>query len=192
MSYVIAQAPSTQNFALGTDSKSVLTGVTSLCGPIEYSVVVPGYSFASVDAFNGIISVQSNLITDAGVRTATFKAKMRDYSIVAHVDIGFQITITNPCLTQPTNVICRCQEIILNTPQSLSITYMIGSPRQTLSLPSYTGNPSGCVLNLTYALNLVSKTTDTRFTKSPPFNQPTNTIPKFLTIEPQNGFIIDS
>jgi hypothetical protein len=164
MSYVIAQAPSTQNFALGTDSKSVLTGVTSLCGPIEYSIIVPGYSFASVDAVNGIISVQSNILSEAGVHNSTFKAKMTNYPYVAHVDIGFQITITSPCLTQPTNVVCKCQGIILNTPESLSITYMIGSPRQTLSLPIYTGNPSGCVLQLTYALNLVSKTTDTRFT----------------------------
>jgi len=99
MNYVIAQAASTQNFVLGTDSKSALSGVSSLCGPIEYSVIVPGYSFTSVDAVNGVISVQSNLINDAGVHNATFKAKMTNYALVAHVDIGFEITITNPCLT---------------------------------------------------------------------------------------------
>jgi hypothetical protein len=99
MNYIIAQAASTQIFALGTDSKSALTGVTSLCGPIEYSVVVLGYSFASVNTVNGIISVQSNLINDAGVHNATFKAKLTNYPLVAHVNIGFQITITNPCLT---------------------------------------------------------------------------------------------
>ena len=69
-----------------------------MCGPIEYSIV-EGYTFASVDAVNGIISVQSNLINDAGVHNATFRAKVRDYSLVAHVDIEFKITITNPCLT---------------------------------------------------------------------------------------------
>jgi len=88
MNYIIAQPASTQNFALGNDSKSVLTGVASLCGPIEYSIS-EGFSFASIDAANGIISIQSNLISDAGVHNATFKAKMRDYSEVAHFDIPF-------------------------------------------------------------------------------------------------------
>jgi hypothetical protein len=128
MNYVISQTASTQNFALGTDSKSALTGVSSLCGPIEYLIVVPGYSFASVDAVNGIISVQSNLINDAGNHDATFRAKMRDYSLLAHVDIGFKITITNPCLTT-----------VLNLPTSLTsvtITSLSGTSNSQTFLPA--------------------------------------------------------
>ena len=60
-----------------------------------------------------------------------------------------------------------------------------------LSPPSYTGKPQGCVLQLTYALNLVSKTPDTRFTNSPPFNQLTNTVPTFLYIDQLKGFIFE-
>ncbi len=69
-----------------------------MCGPIEY-LIVEGYSFASINAVNGIISVQTNLITDVDDHNATFRAKLTNYSDVAHVDIGFRIKITNPCLT---------------------------------------------------------------------------------------------
>ena len=44
--------------------------------------------------------MQTNLTSDAGVHSATFRAKLTNYSsYVANVEIGFQITITNPCLT---------------------------------------------------------------------------------------------
>ncbi len=46
--------------------------------------------------------MQTNLTSDAGVHSATFRAKLTNYSsFVANVEIGFQITITNsnPCLT---------------------------------------------------------------------------------------------
>ena len=97
MSYVIAAAASTQTFALGTDSKSTLTAIASLCGPIEYSIL-QGFSFATVNA-SGTISVQTSLITDTGVHSATFNAKLTNYPAVANVQVGFTITITNPCLT---------------------------------------------------------------------------------------------
>ena len=100
MSYFVAQPASSQTFALdGTNSKAALTSISSLCGPIEYSIV-ENYSFVTFDAVNGKISVQTNLISDANVHSATFRAKLTNYSsYVANVEIGFQITITNPCLT---------------------------------------------------------------------------------------------
>ena len=99
MSYIVAQAASSQTFALdGTNSKAALTSISSLCGPIEYSIV-EGYSFVTVDAVNGKILVQTNLTSNAAVHSANFRAKLKNYPDVASVDIGFQITITNPCLT---------------------------------------------------------------------------------------------
>ena len=99
-----------------------------MCGPIEYSVVAPGYSFALVDAVNGVISVQSNLITDAGDHNVTFKAKMRDFSNVAHVDIGFKITITNPCLTTVLT--------LPTTLASVTITSLSGTGNSQTFLPA--------------------------------------------------------
>jgi hypothetical protein len=108
MSYVVAQPAISQTFALdGTNSKAFLTSISSLCGPIEYSIV-EGYLFATLDAVNGKISVQTNLISDTNIHSATFRAKLKNYLNVANVDIGFQITITNPCstttLTLPTTL----------------------------------------------------------------------------------------
>ena len=97
-----------------------------MCGPIEY-LIDEGYSFASVDAVNGVISVHSNLINDAGVRDATFKAKMRDYS-VAHVEIGFKITITNPCLTTVLT--------LPTTLTSVTITSLSGTSHSQAFLPA--------------------------------------------------------
>jgi hypothetical protein len=56
MTYVVTQVASTQNFTLGADSKSVLTGIPSLCGPIEY-FIVEAYSFAAVNSSLGTITV---------------------------------------------------------------------------------------------------------------------------------------
>jgi hypothetical protein len=98
-----------------------------LCGPIEYSIV-EGYSFASVDAVNGIISVQSNNINDANDHNVTFRAKMRDYSLVAHVDIGFKITITNPCLTTVLT--------LPTTLTSVTITSLSGTGNSQTFLPA--------------------------------------------------------
>ena len=142
MSYVIAQTPSTQNFALGTDSKSDLTGVSSLCGLIEY-LIVEGYSFASVDGVNGIISVQSNLISDTGVYNATFRAKMRDYPYMTNVDIGFKITITNPCLTTVLTLPTALTSVTITslTGTSNSQTFLPATNTPTTSLvPGLCGN----------------------------------------------------
>jgi hypothetical protein len=39
MTNTITLAAVSQTFTLATDSKSTATGVASLCGPIEYSIV---------------------------------------------------------------------------------------------------------------------------------------------------------
>jgi hypothetical protein len=94
MSYFVAQAASSQTFALdGTNSKAALISIPSLCGPIEYSIV-ENYSFATVDAVNGKILVQTNQEGDANVHSATFRAKLTNYPSVASVEIRFFITIT--------------------------------------------------------------------------------------------------
>ena len=113
-----------------------------MCGPIEY-LIVEGYSFASVDAVNGIISVQSNLINDAGNHDATFRAKMRDYPLVACVDIGFKITITNPCLstvlTLPTTLTSVTITSLSGTGNSQTFLPATNTPTTSL-VPGLCGN----------------------------------------------------
>jgi hypothetical protein len=47
MSYSVAYPTITQTFVLGTDSKTVLTAVPLLCGPLEYTIL-EAFSFATV------------------------------------------------------------------------------------------------------------------------------------------------
>jgi hypothetical protein len=104
MSYVVAQAANSQTFALdGSNSMAAQTSISSLCGPIEYSIV-ENYSFVTFefDAVYGKILVQTNQEGDANVHSATFRAKLTNYPSVASVDIGFQITITPCTITQTT------------------------------------------------------------------------------------------
>ena len=65
-----------QTFVLATDAKSTATGVASLCGPIDYSILEP-YSFLTVTAGN--ISLASNSMDDINLYRATLQAKLRDY-----------------------------------------------------------------------------------------------------------------
>ena len=105
MSYTIAAAASTQTFALGTNSKAVQLTDPTLCGPIEYSITEM-YSFVTLNSSTNpaTISVQSNLIPDTGVYSATLHAKLLNYPSVTPVDIGFSITMINPCLTTTLNL----------------------------------------------------------------------------------------
>lgn len=92
MTHTITQAAATQTFSLGSDSASILLGIPSLCGPIEYSIV-EAYSFVSVTITSnpGTISVQSSLLSDVGTYTATLEAKLTNYPAVAPVQITFSI-----------------------------------------------------------------------------------------------------
>jgi hypothetical protein len=60
-----------QSFALATDSVTILSGIASFCGPIQYSIIEI-YPFLYVTA--GYISLGSNSMTDIGTYTATLKA----------------------------------------------------------------------------------------------------------------------
>lgn len=71
MSHEVTKAAAVQSFALGTDSKSVLTAIPLLCGPIMYSIN-ENYSFAVVDPTLQTITVKTIVIADSGVYTATF------------------------------------------------------------------------------------------------------------------------
>ena len=100
MTHIVTQAPATQNFSLGVDSKSVQTGVPNLCGPIEYSIV-EAYTFATITytSETGTISIASDKMSDIGVKMATFQAKLTNYPNVAPVQVTFTINLIDPCLS---------------------------------------------------------------------------------------------
>jgi hypothetical protein len=47
----------------------------------------------------GVITVQTNSLSDVGTYTATLDVKLTNYSTVAHFKASFSITIGDPCLT---------------------------------------------------------------------------------------------
>ena len=97
-----------QTFALASDSVSTAMSITSLCGPIEYSIA-EGYSFMQVTA--GTISLGSNSMADVGTHTATLKAKLTNYPAVAPALVSFSTTLIDPCLsttiTLPTTLVAE-------------------------------------------------------------------------------------
>jgi hypothetical protein len=143
MSYVVAQPASSQTFALdGTNSKAALTSISSLCGPIEYSIK-EGYSFATIDAVNGKILVQTDLTSDADVHSATFRAKLKNYPDVACVDIGFQITITDPCLTTTLTLPTTLTSVTITSRSGVSNSQNFSPATDTVAtstLPGLCGN----------------------------------------------------
>lgn len=92
MTYVVAEPATSQTFALGTDSKSVLFGIPGYCGPLEYSIV-EGHTFASVQAAAdpGTISVQTAYLADVRIYTATFDVKLTNYPTATAAQVTFTI-----------------------------------------------------------------------------------------------------
>ena len=60
-----------------------------------------GYTFVSVTSLSnpGTISIQTSMLADAGVYTATLDAKLTSYPAVTHAQVIFTITVIDPCLT---------------------------------------------------------------------------------------------
>jgi hypothetical protein len=86
MTHTATLAAATQNFALGTDSKSVFTGIPGLCGPIAYSID-PDLLFISVSSLvnPGTITVQTNLKSDVGVYNFNLTAVLSNYLAVTAI-----------------------------------------------------------------------------------------------------------
>ena len=144
MNYAVAAAATSQTFGLGTDSKSVLTGISGFCGPIEYSIT-QAYSFATiVISTSGTITVQTSQISDVGVHSATFDAKLTNYPAVAHVQIGFTITISNPCLsttlTLPTTLTAVTITSLSGISSSQAFAPATDSAATTAAIPALCGN----------------------------------------------------
>ena len=68
MTNTVSYISVSQSFVLATDSVTIASGITSFCGPIEYSIV-EAYSFLTVTTGN--LSLGSNFMTDSGMHTAT-------------------------------------------------------------------------------------------------------------------------
>jgi hypothetical protein len=85
MNYSVAYPAVTQNFSLGTDSKTVLTAVPLLCGPLKYTLL-EAYSFAQLTTTTnpGTISVHTSSKAEAGVYSTTLDVSLVNYPSVTH------------------------------------------------------------------------------------------------------------
>ena len=98
MTSTVTETAATQAWTAATDSLSTLTTLSEACGPITYSIV-EGYSFLTLDVTGLLLTLQSNLIADAGSYTATLSASLTNYPAVAAAQISFSLELINPCLT---------------------------------------------------------------------------------------------
>ena len=100
MDYVVAASTTTQSFDAVTNSKSVLTEIPDLCGPIEYRIV-QNFPWVIVSFVNGIgaLSVQTTSLAHVGEHLVTFEAKLTNYEEVTPLSATFSVRIINPCIT---------------------------------------------------------------------------------------------
>ena len=64
------------------------------------------------------------------------------------------------------------------------VSYTIGSSEIKIPFPKYDCQPLGCRHDLTYRVDLLSKTTEAKFVNDANFNKSINGLPSFLTYDP--------
>jgi hypothetical protein len=94
LTYVAAEPTLVQTFALGTNSKSVLTSLPNLCGTLTYKIT-EAYTWSTVTfaADPGSVSIYTPLISNVGVYPAHFEVYLTSYPLVTHISLPFTITI---------------------------------------------------------------------------------------------------
>jgi hypothetical protein len=173
----VTEAPTVQPFALGTNSKSVLTSLPNLCGPLTYLLTngsTGSYVFLSLitAADPGSINVATNLISDVGTYPVQFEVYLTNYPLVTHVKINFTLTINNPCVNAVLNIPTPPADTTITALSGLTVVTPFNPATDSIALTS--GLPDICGTRIHTLIEAIPNTFITVKEPVPPLNSNTN------------------
>ena len=137
-------------------------------------------------SIDGAINIESTLLSDVGSYSLIVETFVEAPagSFVTFATTGVFINVQN----LPFDVTASCTSMVLSSNQSDSVTYTIGDNPVTIPMPTYTGSPIGCILDLNYELVLEAKIPDQNFTST---TSTAGVLPSFVTFDKTTGITVN-
>lgn len=87
-------------------------------------------------------------------------------------------------------VISFCMALDLSAETDIKFTYVMGGNFIKTMFPTYSGLPSGCLMDMRYTVEVVGKTVHPGFIGHPVYSLPADGIPTFLKWDIETDFTI--